>query len=123
MILGALMLIRSPLTGMGVSPLTALSVTLPAAVIIVVLMRLVLRSRAWKQSTGREQMVGEIGEVTEAIEGRGMVRVHGELWSAVARQSVPLGAHVRVSQVQGLTLRVEPVNSSPEAQTPAPFVS
>ena len=40
MILGALLLVRSPLTGMGVSLGTALGVALPFAVIVMILMRL-----------------------------------------------------------------------------------
>jgi membrane-bound serine protease (ClpP class) len=111
MMLGALMLVRSPLTGMGVSLATALGVTIPFAVIVVFLMRLVLRSRSWKQSTGREQLVGELGEVTEPIEGRGMVRVHGELWGATSRSRIPRGASVRVRRVDGLTLEVEPADA------------
>ena len=67
MMLGALMLIRSPLTGAGVSLGAALGVTLPCAVITILLMRLVLRSRSWKQSTGAEQLLGAEAEVTEAI--------------------------------------------------------
>ena len=114
MILGALMLIRSPITGGGVSFGTALGVAIPFAIIIVVLMRLVLRSHNWKQSTGREQMIGEEGEVTELVGGptaAGMVFVHGELWRAAARsgESIPKGARVRVRSVHGLTLEVEPV--------------
>ena len=87
MMLGALMLIRSPLTGMGVSFGTALGVALPFAVIVVILMRLVLRSRSWKQATGKEELIGEEGEVTEPVGSAGatgMVRVHGELWRAAA---------------------------------------
>src|SRR4029077_19949509 len=55
MLLGALFLIRSPLTSGGVSLGIALAVTLPFAAITVFLMRLVLRSRKWKSSTGREE--------------------------------------------------------------------
>ena len=67
MLLGALMLIRSPLTSAGVSLGVALGVTLPFALLTILLMRLVLRSRGWKQTTGREQLIGAAGEVTEAI--------------------------------------------------------
>src|SRR5467141_4600091 len=48
MFLGAIFLIRSPLTSGGVSVGVALAGTLPFAVLAVVLMRLVLRSRRWK---------------------------------------------------------------------------
>ena len=37
-----------------------------------------------------------------------MVRVHGELWRAVAPQAIPAGAHVRVVRVTGLTVHVAP---------------
>jgi membrane-bound serine protease (ClpP class) len=68
MLIGALMLIRSPMTSAGVSLGVALGVTAPFAAVTIVLTRLVLRSRGWKQSTGPEQLVGASAEVTELIE-------------------------------------------------------
>jgi len=114
MVLGALMLIRSPITGMGVRLATALAVVIPFAIIVIILARLVLRSRAWKLSTGKEELVGELGEVKAPVGSPGnfgMVFVHGELWRASASdgQPIPAGAQVRVKKVKGLTLEVEPV--------------
>ena len=117
MTLGALLLIRSPLTGRGVSLLTALSVAIPFAIIIVFLMRLVLRSHHWKPTTGKEELIGEQGQVTEPIgsaaSAAGMVFVHGELWRAAAAngEAIPKGSRIRVRKVTGLTLEVEPVAS------------
>lgn len=113
MLLGALMLIRSPLTSAGVSLAVALGATIPFALIVIILMRLVLKSRAWKQSTGVEELVGEFGEVTQPLvaagdSSAGMVRVHGELWRAHATAPIAAGARVRVLSVHGLTLEVEP---------------
>ncbi|HEY6444144.1 MAG TPA: nodulation protein NfeD [Candidatus Acidoferrales bacterium] len=112
MILGALMLVKSPMTGMGVSLGTALGVAIPFAVIVIILMKAVLRSRSWKPATGREELLGEEGEVTEPVDPdsrTGMVRIHGELWRAAAQpgQKIPQGAHVKVRAVDGLTLTVE----------------
>ena len=115
MLLGALMLVQSPLTHAGVSLGVAAGVTLPFALITIFLMRLVLRSRTWKPSTGREQLVGAVADVTgplvqlggsETFEG--MVRLHGELWRAVAGEAIPAGAQVRVIRMEGLTLHVVP---------------
>jgi membrane-bound serine protease (ClpP class) len=121
MVLGALFLIDSPLTGMGVSLGAALGVAIPCAAIIIILMRLVLRSRTWKQSTGKEELIGEVGEVTEAVEPPevGMVFVHGELWRAAARggEEIPKGARVRVKKVAGLTLEVELVKTPQSASS------
>jgi membrane-bound serine protease (ClpP class) len=116
MILGALFLIRSPLTGMGVSLWTAIAVVIPFGIIVIILMRLVLRSRHWKVSTGKEEMVGEVGEVREPLgstDGAGTVFVHGELWRAATPSGaiIPAGARVRVKKVKGLTLEVEPLES------------
>ena len=111
MLLGAMFLIRSPLTAGGVSLGVALAVTLPFAALTVLLMRLVLRSRAWKPQTGPEEMVGAQGTVVTPLPGgaEGMIRVHGELWRAISDQPVPEGKPVRVVKIDGLKLYVEPV--------------
>ena len=111
MLLGATFLIRSPLTPGGVSFGVALAATLPFAFLTVFLMRLVLKSRQWKTATGKEELLGEEGVVTIALPGggEGMIRVHGELWRARSKGDVPVGAKVRVLQVEGLKLDVEPL--------------
>jgi membrane-bound serine protease (ClpP class) len=111
-----LLLVRSPLTGAGVSLGTAFGATLPFAAIAIALMRLVLRSRAWQVQTGVEELVHEVGRTTTAIESasgtpqRGMVRIHGELWQARSAGPIPAGARVRVVRIDGLTLDVEPLD-------------
>jgi membrane-bound serine protease (ClpP class) len=111
MLLGAMFLIRSPLTAGGVSLGVALSVTLPFAALTVFLMRLVLRSRSWKNQTGPEEMIGAQGTVVTPLPGgaEGMIRVRGELWRAISNQPVPEGKPVRVVKMDGLKLYVEPV--------------
>ena len=110
MLLGAMFLVRSPLTPAGVSFGVAIAAVLPFAFLTVFLMRLVLKSRRWKTVTGKEELLGEEGVVTEALGGgEGMIRVHGELWRASAKEAVPVGRRVRVLRVDGLKLEVEPV--------------
>src|SRR5262249_30422738 len=60
MLLGALMLVRSPLTGAGVSLRVALGAALPFALITIGLMRLVFRSRRWPVQTGADELVREL---------------------------------------------------------------
>lgn len=113
MLLGAMFLIRSPLTNGGVSLGIALAATVPFAVLTVFLMRLVLRSRKWKSATGREELIGAEGVTVSALrEGvEGMIRIHGELWGAISSQPAPEGAPVRVLRIEGLKLYVEPAQS------------
>jgi membrane-bound serine protease (ClpP class) len=114
MVLGAMFLIRSPLSAGGVSLGVALSATIPFALISVFLMRLVLRSRKWKLTTGKEELVGEEGVAISGLPAgaEGMIRVHGELWRAISSQAVGEGKPVRVRSVEGLKLHVEPEEAS-----------
>jgi membrane-bound serine protease (ClpP class) len=111
MLLGAMFLIRSPLTAGGVSVGVALAATIPFAFITVFLMRLVLKSRKWKSVTGKEELLGEEGVATTPLPagGEGMIRIHGELWRAIAKDSVQEGTKVRVLRINGLKLEVEAV--------------
>ena len=112
MFLGALFLIRSPLTSGGVSVGVAIAGTLPFAVLAVVLMRLVLRSRKWKSVTGKEELIGAPGVAVARLPAgsEGMIRVHGELWRAESSRPVQEGETVRVLRVEGLKLYVEPAD-------------
>jgi membrane-bound serine protease (ClpP class) len=113
MLLGALFLVRSPLTNGGVSLGIALAATLPFALLTVFLMRLVLRSRQWKSATGLEELIGAQGVAVSSLRAgvEGMIRIHGELWGAISSQSAPEGASVKVLRIEGLKLYVEPAQS------------
>jgi len=114
MFLGAIFLIRSPLTPGGVSMGVALSGTIPFAVLTVFLMRLVLRSRKWKTTTGKEELIGSEGVVVKLLQSgtEGLIRVHGELWQAEAGEPVQEGKTVRIVRVEGLKLYVEPADGA-----------
>jgi|KBSMisStandDraft_5_1062788.scaffolds.fasta_scaffold32645_3 membrane-bound serine protease (ClpP class) len=58
--------------------------------------------------TGSEQMIGMRGEVVGWSDGRGSVRVHGEIWSARANRPLQVNDTIRVVGREGLTLIVEP---------------
>ena len=113
MLLGATFLIRSPLTAGGVSLGVAIAATVPFAALTVLLMRLVLRSRKWKTSTGREELLGAQGIVVSPapLGSEGLIRIHGELWRAVSAKPLSEGKPVRVLKVEGLKLYVEPVEA------------
>ncbi len=117
MFLGALFLIRSPLTSGGVSIGVALAGTVPFAVLAVFLMRLVLRSRQWKTATGKEELIGSHGVAMAQLSAGavGMVRVHGELWRAESSGPVQEGQTVRILRVEGLKLYVEPADAAVSA--------
>jgi membrane-bound serine protease (ClpP class) len=108
MVLGAVMLIDSPLPEMRVHLITALGLALPFGLITAWLVSLAVRARSNKVVTGQQGMIGEIGSAVTELTPGGTVFVHGEYWNAVASGNVPAGAQVRVTGIRQLTLTVEP---------------
>jgi membrane-bound serine protease (ClpP class) len=107
MILGAVMLINGP-PSVRIHLTTALSVTIPFALITMFLLTLVLRARANKAVMSHGGLLDEVGEARTPLTPTGKVFVHGEYWDAVSSTPVGLGHEVRVVGVEGLKLRVEP---------------
>jgi len=107
--LGAVMLVSSPVPEMRVRWSTAVALALPFSAITVFLLTIAVRARRNKVETGIEGMIGEIGRALTELSPAGKVFVHGEYWDAVAVRPVPAGADVRVRAIDRLTLTVEPV--------------
>ena len=107
MVLGALLLVEGP-PEMRIRLGTAVGVALPFALITAFLLGLVIRARRRKVVTGSAGMVGEIGKAYTDLDPEGRVFIHGEYWDAVADGKVPAGTRVRVVEVNGLRLKVEP---------------
>ncbi len=112
MVIGAMILIDSPWPVARIHFSTALSVTLPLAVITVILLRLAVEAQRRKAVTGDLGMIDAVGVAQTDLEPGGKVFVHGEIWDARARERIPKGTRVRVRAIQGLTLEVEPDSES-----------
>jgi len=108
MVIGALMLVDSPIPEMRVRLGTALAVSIPMGVITVFLVGLVLKARRAKVQTGKEGLVGMVGVAQTALAPQGKIFVNGEIWNAVAAAQINPGDPVRVRTVKGLVLEVEP---------------
>jgi len=118
MVLGAVMLVNSPVPEMRVRWSTAIALALPFSLITVLLLSLVVRARRNKVETGVEGMIGLTGSAVTDLAPAGKVFVHGEYWNAVAMgpagategaagAPVAAGATVRVTGVDRLVLTVE----------------
>lgn len=112
LILGALLLVNGP-PELRIHLSTALSVTIPFALITMFLVSLVVRARAAKSVFDDGGMINEIGEARTALTPHGKVFVHGEYWDAVSAVPVEQGREVRVVAIDGMKLRVEPAAKKP----------
>ena len=112
MVFGALILVDSPMPGVRIRLSTALGVTLPLALITVILLRLAIAAHKRKSVTGAAGMIDAVGVAQTDLEPSGKVFVHGEIWDARSPGKVAKGSRVRIRAVQGLTLVVEPESES-----------
>jgi membrane-bound serine protease (ClpP class) len=115
--LGGLMLFQpfspeSPaLPDLRVSPWLLGVVTAGMGAFIFMVLAQVIRARRAPLLTGREQFAGQTAQVRETLNPRGRVRFGSQIWFAEVRtgQVVPAGETVRIVDVEGLTLIVEPI--------------
>ncbi len=98
---------------LGILPKFALAVAIFLANLLLAL--LVVKAMLRKPVSGAEAMIGAYGVAAKSIrpgEIGGWVRVRGELWKAVARESIDSGESVEVTAVAGLVLHVKPFASN-----------
>jgi membrane-bound serine protease (ClpP class) len=108
MVLGAVMLIASPVPELRVHWSTAIALALPFSAITVFLLAIAARARRNKVETGSQGMIGQIGEALTELAPEGKVFVHGEYWDAISVRPVAAGTRVKVMAIDRLKLTVEP---------------
>ena len=111
-IIGSIILIDTDFEGYGVSIPFISTFAVVNALFFFTILSLVLKSRRRPVVSGSEELIGCTGEVLEAIEKYGRVRVHSESWQAKSQVPILPGQKVRVTGIEGLTLIVEPENSA-----------
>lgn len=109
MFMGSIMLFDSPDPALRASMQVVIPVVLVTALFFIVGIWLSIRSLAKKPVSGQPGLLGEEGDARTAINAQGgQAFVAGAHWSAVADIPIPGGARIKVVQIKGLTLKVEP---------------
>jgi membrane-bound serine protease (ClpP class) len=112
LLVGSVMITRE-VPGIRVGYDIIVPVVLAVAGIFLFLGRLAIKAHRTQSVTGAEGLVGEHGRALTSLEPgqTGRVTVHGEIWNATSTAPVSAGRPVRVTSVQGLSLRVEPLSA------------
>lgn len=100
--------------GYSVDPFAIWTVAVCLALFFLLVAGSALRGLRRRPATGREAMVGRLGEVRTALAPEGMIFIDGEIWRAhamtlhrtAAAPVIPPGTTVIVTQVHGLLLAV-----------------
>lgn len=111
LIIGSLMLYKgNPLTGEGLQITFVLPIVLAFAAILAFLVYLAIKAFKNPVQAGVETLVGRFAEVIEKIEPgkQGKIFVFGEYWNAESESILEIGTKVKVVEVKGMVLKVEP---------------
>ncbi len=111
LILGGLLLFNPAVPNARVSPALIVFVALAAGVFTMFTLRALLSAKKAPVVTGQGTLVGETGQVVQALSPTGLVKVRHETWTAESAngERVPKGAPVRIVRVKSVKLFVEPV--------------
>ncbi|MDW8068086.1 MAG: nodulation protein NfeD [Anaerolineae bacterium] len=117
-IAGALILFNAPLSPYG-------QISLPLVLIVGILMALffafviakALQAQKPRAVTGREGLIGRIGVARSRLDPEGWVLAAGELWQAIAEETIEEGEEVEVVRMEGFRLHVRrrPIAQASEA--------
>jgi membrane-bound serine protease (ClpP class) len=111
MFIGSVMLFNSPDPAMRASLQVIIPVVLVTTAFFVIGIWLSLRTLRNRPTTGDKGLVGQEGDArTNVDKNGGRVFVAGTHWSAWSESEIAEGAKIRVVEVKGMTLKVEPTH-------------
>jgi membrane-bound serine protease (ClpP class) len=105
---GAVLLMDTDVPGFGISPYIIGALAASLSAIFLMTLGMVLRGRERPVVTGAEAVAHGQGEVVSWEDGKGRVRLEGEIWHALGPATLEPGTRVAVTSREGLTLTVEP---------------
>ncbi|WP_126454690.1 NfeD family protein [Sulfuriflexus mobilis] len=113
-VIGSVILIDTDVPGFDIDISVIIIFTVISALIFILVIGMAIRARRRPVVSGLEEMIGGEAVVKDDFDRKGMVSIHSELWQAVSDRPLHKGQSVKVTGISGLTLEVEPHNTSIE---------
>jgi membrane-bound serine protease (ClpP class) len=108
LIAGGLILFNSPLYHVSLAAIVSVAGVI--GLFFAFAVAKAVRAASWPVVTGREGLIGEVGQARTALDPQGTVFVHGELWQATAVDGpIQEGERVEVVEMEGFGVRVRRV--------------
>jgi membrane-bound serine protease (ClpP class) len=107
-VFGSVLLLDREVPGFSIAWQLIASMGLAGALVLLAIVSFAVRARRRPVVSGNEGLARETAEAVEDFEHTGLVRVHGELWTATSAAPVRAGQRLRIRRVDGLVIHVEP---------------
>ncbi|MCW9024010.1 MAG: nodulation protein NfeD [Gammaproteobacteria bacterium] len=111
-VFGSIILIDTDVVGYGIDLSIIVTFAASSVLIFVFVIGMAIKARRKKVVSGLEELVGSAGRIIEGVDHKGRVFIHSESWNAISDSVLEKDQQVRVTGVDGLTLKVEPLLSS-----------
>jgi membrane-bound serine protease (ClpP class) len=108
-VIGSIILFDTDGSNIQVAIPVIVTVTVISSAFFLVALRLVIAAQRKPVVSGREEMLGSIGEVIEDFDQNGRIHIHGETWQAQTASPLKRGDKVMVTAIDGLILHVKPL--------------
>jgi membrane-bound serine protease (ClpP class) len=110
-VIGSVILMNTDVPGFGIDLGLIAGFALSSAVFFIIAIGLIFKARHRPIVSGKEEMIGLVGEAIDDFTGTGMVRVHSENWLASCDQPLHKNEKVMVTAIDGLLLQVIPIQT------------
>lgn len=109
MVLGSIMLMTVDAPFFRISWMVIVPAALMTALFFAVAIGLAVKVHKRQPVSGREGLIGEIGEAVSDISAGGTAFVHGELWDARSDEAVRKGEKIKIVGIEQMTVIVKKV--------------
>ena len=113
---GSIFLMDTDVPGFGIDISVIASFAIISALVFIVVIGMAIKARRQPVVSGLEQLVGGEATVLADFDRQGRVSIHSEAWQALSSAPLRKGQLVKVSAIEGLTLRVEPLDASTQEE-------
>ena len=114
-VIGSIILMDTEAPGFGIDISVIITFAISSAFIFIFVVGMAMKARRRPVVSGMEELIGGEATVFNDFDHNGSVIIHGENWLALSDARLHKGQKVKVTDIQGLTLKVEPLQNTPAA--------
>ncbi|MES0326960.1 MAG: nodulation protein NfeD [Gammaproteobacteria bacterium] len=111
-VMGSIILMDTEVPGFGIDISVIITFAFTSALIFIFVIGMAFKARRRPVVSGLEEMIGGTAIVINDFDDKGTVTIHSEKWQAVSNVPLHKDQQVKVIDVKGLILQVEPLGSS-----------
>ena len=118
-VFGSIILMDTDAPGFIIELSVIITFAVISVLIFIFIIGMAIKARRRKVVSGLEELIGAQAIVMNDFDRNGRVSIHSESWMALTNTPLCKGQQVKVTEVKGLTLQVEPLDDSMQVTTHA----